>query len=462
MTSHVCALSEFFIWLRQSAKNIGGVLRTLTMLAAVAPVLAMAASCDDRMFLSQNGPTQLSSISTATTPLTFSPIGGTVAGRTYNALAYSPNTCMLYAISSTNSLLTIDPATGAVIGESAVTHDDYPDFFVLGTLDYNAGTVGSDGMYYVRSSGYGNMIYVIDTIKRTATWIFLDNPLISISDMAWVGGPTGGLYAVDDDGQLYSIGLDGHVTPIGTSDPTGGVLGAQFGGTNGLFGSANDGSGFYKIDLTTGKKTLISGAPGSSTNDGANNPHAPITFPADLSIAKTNNQSIYTPGTDVTYTIQVTNNGPFAAQSAKIVDALPSGITTASWSCTASNGGTCTASGTGGISDTIDLPKGAVAIYTLTMSVPSGLTGNLANIATVAFGDASTGASVINTDPVPNNNSATDTDTPKVPTTPGGVGATPVPTLGEWTSMVLSAVLAGFVALRLRGVCRSKFIRAAA
>jgi len=426
--------------------------RLLLPMALTMPVLAMAqtATCGGGLFLSQDGPTQLSSISTSTTPLTFTPIGGTVAGRTYNALAYSPNTCMLYAISSTNSLLTIDPATGAVVGESAVTHADYPDFFVLGTLNYNAGTVGSDGMYYVRPSGPGNMIYVINTTTKTATWITLDTPFIVISDMAWVGGPTGGLYAVDDDGQLYSIALDGHVTPIGTPDPTGGVLGAQFGGTNGLFGSANDGSGFYKIDLTTGKKALISGAPGSGTNDGANNPNAPITFPADLSIAKTNNQSIYTPGTEVTYTIQVTNNGPFAAQGAKVADALPSGITSASWSCTATSGGSCTASGTGGITDTIDLPKGAVATYTLTMSVPSGFTGNLANTATATFGDASTDANVINVDPVPENNSATDIDTPKVPTTPGGGTPTPVPTLGEWGLIALSSLLAMFGLARSR------------
>lgn len=425
--------------------------RLLLPMVLSMPVLATAqtATCGGGLFLSQDGPTQLSSISTATTPLTFTPIGGTVAGRTYNALAYSPNTCMLYAISSQNNLLTIDPATGAVIDESPVVSDTTPPFAILGTLNYNAGTMGSDGTYYVKPSGFNNYVFVINPTTKTATYIELDTPLI-VSDMAWVGGTTGGLYAVDDDGQLYSIALDGHVTPIGVPDPTGGVLGAQFGGANGLFGSANNGSGFYKIDLTTGKKTLISGAPGSGTNDGANNPNAPITFPADLSIAKTNNQSIYSPGTDVTYTIEVTNHGPFTAQGAKIVDVLPSGITSASWSCTATSGGSCTASGTGGISDTIDLPKGAVATYTLTMNVPSGFTGNLANTATATFGDASTDANVINADPVPDNNSATDIDTPKVPTTPGGGTPTPVPTLGEWGLIALSSLLAIFGLARSR------------
>ena len=166
--------------------------------------------------------------------------------------------------------------------------------------------------------------------------------------------------------------------------------------------------------------------------------------PADLSITKTNSQDKYTPGTEVTYTIKVTNNGPFAAQGAKVVDGLPSGVTSARWSCTATNGGACTTSGTGGITDTIDLPMGAAATYVLTLSVPSGFTGNLANTVTVAFNDASIDASVINTDPVPGNNSATDIDTPNVPTTPGSGAPTPVPTLGEWGLFALSSLLALF------------------
>ena len=447
MTLHVCALSGFSTSQRQSAKNMYGALRALTMVAMAAPALALAqtATCDGSLFLSQNGPTQLHLISTASNPMTFTAIGS-IANVSYNALGYSPSG-VLYALPFTanqNHLLTLNQTTGAVTDEGVVAG-------LPGGTNFNTGTVGSDGVYYVKQVGNNGVIYAINPTAKTATAINLTQSFIA-SDMAWVGGAGGGLYAVDDNGQLLSIATNGTVAAIGAPDTTGGVLGAQFGGTNGLFGSANDGSGFYKIDLTTGKKTLISGAPGSGTNDGANCPNAPIAFPADLSITKTNNQDNYTPGANVTYTIQVTNNGPFTALGAKVVDGLPNGITTANWSCTATNGGTCTASGTGGISDTIDLPKDAVATYTLTMSVPSGFTGNLVNTATVALGDVSTDASVINTDPVPGNNSATDTDTPKGPTTPGGGAITSVPTLGEWALMLLSAVLAGFAALRLRRV----------
>ena len=61
----------------------------------------------------------------------------------------------------------------------------------------------------------------------------------------------------------------GVTTPIGAPDTTGGVLGAQFSSTNGLFGAANNGSGMYRINLGTGQRDKISNAPASGNNDGA-------------------------------------------------------------------------------------------------------------------------------------------------------------------------------------------------
>lgn len=108
------------------------------------------------------------------------------------------------------------------------------------------------------------------------------------------------------------------------------------------------------------------------------------------------------------------------------------------------------ASGTGGIDDTITLPKDGTATYTLTMSVPTSFTGDLVNTATVAVDGNSASAINESPDPDPSNDSATDTDTQKVPTTPGNGTATSVPTLGEWALMLLSTVMAGFAGLRLR------------
>lgn len=133
---------------------------------------------------------------------------------------------------------------------------------------------------------------------------------------------------------------------------------------------------------------------------------------ADLSVTKTDGNATYTPGTNVVYTITATNLGPSGASNVTVSDPLPAGITTASWTCAATSGGAvCGASGgVGAINDTgLNLPAGAEATYTLTLAVPAAFTGNLVNTVTVS-------PSAGTTDPVPGNNTATDTNTQAVPT----------------------------------------------
>lgn len=421
-------------------RRIGGlravpkiVFQVLAAIGMVAPLMATAqVACDGRLFLSQDAPTGLNLISTATNPMTFQAVGP-VSSVTYNALGYSPVDGVLYAMrtdSNGDHLLSLNQTNGAVTDLGAVSG-------LPASPVYNTGTVGANGTYYVKPLNNTSVMYAINTATKVATTITLTQAFTA-SDMAWVGGAGGMLYSVSDGGQLFSISTTGTVTPLGAPDTTSGagVLGAQFGGTNGLFGSANNGSGFYKINLTTGQKTLMSGAPGSGTNDGANCPNAAIRFPADLGITKTDGKDTYVPGTNVVYTITVTNKGPFTATGAQVGDTLPAGITSASWSCVASSGGTCAASGTGGITDTVTLPKDGTATYTLTMAVPAGFTGNLVNTASVAAGPD-------NVDPNPEDNSATDTNTGPIPPR----APTPVPVDSPWM-LSLAALLVGFLSRR--------------
>ncbi|WP_374900932.1 DUF7507 domain-containing protein, partial [Brucella endophytica] len=129
------------------------------------------------------------------------------------------------------------------------------------------------------------------------------------------------------------------------------------------------------------------------------------TTATDLAITKDDGAAEYGPGTDVTYNITVTNNGPTAVTDAVIRDPLSAGITTASWTCgNATGGAVCRApSGTGAMSTTADLPAGASLTYQMTMSVPADFTGDLVNTATVAPPAGLT-------DSDPSNNSATDTN----------------------------------------------------
>ncbi len=123
---------------------------------------------------------------------------------------------------------------------------------------------------------------------------------------------------------------------------------------------------------------------------------------SDLSITKTNGQTLALPGDPVTYTITVSNAGPSDVTGASVIDPFPAMLAGVTWSCTATAGGSCgAASGTGDIATTIDLPATGVATFMATATVLPAATGVLANTASVA-------PPAETTDPDTNNNDATD------------------------------------------------------
>src|SRR4051812_25034055 len=123
---------------------------------------------------------------------------------------------------------------------------------------------------------------------------------------------------------------------------------------------------------------------------------------ADLSITKTDGVVSATAGGSVTYTIVASNAGPSAATGATVADTFPASLT-CTWTCVGAGGGTCTASGSGNINGSVNLPSGASVTYTASCSISGAATGSLTNTAPVT---APAGV----TDPTPGNNSATDVD----------------------------------------------------
>jgi hypothetical protein len=88
-----------------------------------------------------------------------------------------------------------------------------------------------------------------------------------------------------------------------------------------------------------------------------------------------------------------------------VADVFPATLTGVTYSATATGGATgFTASGTGNINDTTNLPVGSSITYTVQATLSAAATGTLVNTATIA---APTGV----TDTNPANNTATDTDT---------------------------------------------------
>ncbi len=126
---------------------------------------------------------------------------------------------------------------------------------------------------------------------------------------------------------------------------------------------------------------------------------------ADVQIAKIDTPDPVTPGTNITYTITVTNAGPSSATSLSLSDTVPTGTTfvslasPAGWSCTAPAAG-----GTGAISCTAATLAPGNAVFTLVVNANPSLTNGtvITNNATVA---------TTTTDPNGTNNSATTTTT---------------------------------------------------
>jgi uncharacterized repeat protein (TIGR01451 family) len=125
---------------------------------------------------------------------------------------------------------------------------------------------------------------------------------------------------------------------------------------------------------------------------------------ADLSMTKTDGMTTFVPGTNVVYTIVAQNAGPSGVTNATVTDTLPAG-STGTWTCAGSAGASCPASGSGNISAPVTIPAGGQVTFIVTLATPSGQTTNLINTASIAPPGGVT-------DPVPGNNSATDTDTP--------------------------------------------------
>lgn len=357
-------------------------------------------SCPSGYFVSQassfSAPTQLYYATALTSPVSFNLVG--TSSVSYNAIGFNPIDSYLYGIVAGKTRL-------ARIGSDGIAVD-------LGAIsgmpggNYNTGEFGPDGSYYVMD-GYKSNFYKIDIASRTAVAIPITGVPGAIWDWAWYDGYLYAFNAVTSNNDTFRIDP---ATGVGTQlalNVTNHDFGAMFGGTNGVFGASNQG-GFYQLDPTDGTIFQISNSPSASQNDGARCGNADHSFESDLSATKTDGKANYTPGSNNIYTITITNTGIFGAKNVIVSDPLPTGITTASWTCSASGGATCTASGTGAIADEIEIPVNGTATYTLTMAVPSGFTGALENTVEVTPG-------ITTFDPDTSNNISKDIDNSLAP-----------------------------------------------
>jgi uncharacterized repeat protein (TIGR01451 family) len=125
---------------------------------------------------------------------------------------------------------------------------------------------------------------------------------------------------------------------------------------------------------------------------------------ADVGVTLDDGVDAVAPGDSIVYTMIVTNHGTNAVPGESVATTLSGKLTDVAWTCAASIGGACAASGSGDIDDAADLAASGTATYTVHATVAAGATGSLESSASVT---APSGYE----DPNATDDSATDIDT---------------------------------------------------
>ncbi|NMC45500.1 MAG: class F sortase [Chloroflexi bacterium] len=130
---------------------------------------------------------------------------------------------------------------------------------------------------------------------------------------------------------------------------------------------------------TTQPVVSVNGGDGAESNT-ANLDVEPAT---DLAITKSDGKLAVDRNEGLTYQVQVSNLGPTDVVGARVFDAFPSSLNGVTWVCTADAGATCTASGSGDIDDTVNIPSGSSILYTISATVASDTDTDVLNSASV-------------------------------------------------------------------------------
>ncbi len=206
-------------------------------------------------------------------------------------------------------------------------------------------------------------------------------------------------------GQSVTVSAAVALTSPGAGTPTGSIT---IGGTdtagctisplsNGSCSLTFTASGAKSITATYNGDANFSGSVSTPATS-----HTVMPSQADLAVTVDDGVTLAPIGTQVTYAIVVTNNGPDDVTGATLTDSPLNGLTNLTWTC-APAGKCAHASGTGAISESVDLANGASLTYQLTGTVTVALGTQFADTAQIT----APGGTI---DPNDTNDSATDID----------------------------------------------------
>lgn len=159
-------------------------------------------------------------------------------------------------------------------------------------------------------------------------------------------------------------------------------------------------------------------------------------------------------GQPMHYTITAQNVGQVPVTQARISDPLPAGLENASWTCSNSGAAPCVpASGTGAVDVTVaSLAAGDSVVVQLGATVSALPPTSLVNTASLAVSEANALCTASSAQPCTASATVTTAIPPVPPISPVPVpgNATPVPTLQQWSVVLLGLLTAGIGAWRMR------------
>lgn len=186
------------------------------------------------------------------------------------------------------------------------------------------------------------------------------------------------------------------------SDPSGVLVSLGF---------AHDGTLNYQLTGRGGTATVsVRARDNGGTSDGGSDTSTARTFTiavasgVDLVVDVANDRSFIVGGSKVTYSINVRNLGPDAANQARVSVAQPANAVGFAWTCSRSDSTPCAvATGTGALQQFVNVPIGVAVTFAVRMTALSQPEAPLTLQAVVMAGAGQT-------DVHPANNSASDTD----------------------------------------------------
>ena len=316
-----------------------------------------------------------------------------------------PGSSLLITVSGT-----INPsATGSIINTATVSagagssdtnaaNDSATDTDTQGTSIVDLSIAKSDGQAsYVPGAPVTYTVTVSNSGPSTATGLSIADAVPASITGVTVGCAVTGTAACGVNGSSGNT-----ISFTGASVAPGAQITLTIGGT-----TSPDATG--SIANTA---TVTAGA-GSNDSNGANNSatdtNTQATPEVDLSIAKSNGQTTYVPGTTTSYTIVVSNAGPSTATAVSIADVVPADITGVTVNCVAAGTSSCGTNASSGnnvsfTGATVRPGAGSTLTFTVSGTINPAASASIANTATVT-------ASGSNAETAPANNTVTDTDT---------------------------------------------------